>query len=226
VKLWAQLDNYNFWLRKYNLDTGWEAPKNVSNITDKNINVREPRIFGTPKSSPTACPSGDPAASDTTDATMCQNQNVVFLAWGTQTNVSPYNIDGPQDLGAYITVSRDAGAAFIPAVRLSSAQGAAFGDDESAYETQPLTRPDGTRFYSVWAQKDLNNSNTVAEYTSGDVGDDGIAPTPTPTPAPAPDYSGGGGCSTADGQQPIDPVLPLLAALGLAGWVLRRARRS
>jgi hypothetical protein len=50
VKLWAQLDNYNFWLRKYtfNPTTGsgvWTRPANVSNITDKNINVREPRIL-------------------------------------------------------------------------------------------------------------------------------------------------------------------------------------
>jgi hypothetical protein len=37
---------------------------------------------------------------------------------------------------------------------------------------------------------------------------------------------GGGGCTSAGGQAPIDPMLPLLAALGLAGWGLRRARRS
>jgi hypothetical protein len=38
---------------------------------------------------------------------------------------------------------------------------------------------------------------------------------------------GGGGCTTANGKAPFDPVLPLLAALGLAGWALRwRVTRS
>jgi hypothetical protein len=37
--------------------------------------------------------------------------------------------------------------------------------------------------------------------------------------------SSGGGCTAADGQRPVDPMLPLFAALGLLGWGLRRARR-
>jgi hypothetical protein len=50
------------------------------------------------------------------------------------------------------------------------------------------------------------------------------APTELPTPAapPVASTSGGGGCSAADGKQPVDPILPLLAALGLAGWAVRR----
>ena len=43
-----------------------------------------------------------------------------------------------------------------------------------------------------------------------------------PVPAVTDD---GGGCSAATSQRPVDPVLPLLAALGLVGWGLRRARR-
>jgi len=43
---------------------------------------------------------------------------------------------------------------------------------------------------------------------------------------PAAPTGGGGGCSAADGQRPVDPMLPLFAALGLLGWGLRRARRS
>jgi hypothetical protein len=56
-----------------------------------------------------------------------------------------------------------------------------------------------------------------------------IADGGTTTPPPPPDDDddgGGGGCTAADGQRPMDPVLPLLAALGLIGWGLRRARRS
>ena len=49
---------------------------------------------------------------------------------------------------------------------------------------------------------------------------------PATTP-PVVTTDGGGGCTTANGKAPFDPVLPLLAALGLAGWYLRRrASRS
>ncbi|HMN93916.1 MAG TPA: choice-of-anchor F family protein [Hydrogenophaga sp.] len=47
--------------------------------------------------------------------------------------------------------------------------------------------------------------------------------TPPVTP---PSTGGGGGCTMASGQVPMDPTLPLLAALGLAGWGLRRVRRG
>jgi hypothetical protein len=54
------------------------------------------------------------------------------------------------------------------------------------------------------------------------------APTELPTPVAPPVASNdGGGCTTANGKAPFDPVLPLLAALGLAGWYMRRrASRS
>jgi hypothetical protein len=32
-----------------------------------------------------------------------------------------------------------------------------------------LTRPDGTRFYSVWNQKVLSTGDTKVEFVSGDV---------------------------------------------------------
>jgi hypothetical protein len=220
VKLWAQLDNYNFWIRKFNKTTGWDNPKNVTNITDKNINVREPRIFGTPKSNQTTCPTGIPTDPTTTNMADCQNANVVYLAWGTQTNVSPYDPVGGQDLGEFITVSMDSAATFSPVVKLSTVQGVVYGDVEAAYESQPVTRPDGTRFYSVWNQKNLTTNATVAEYVSGNV-----AQVADPVPPPAGD-GGGGGCTTASGNAPFDPVLPVLAALGLIGLGLRRLRRN
>jgi hypothetical protein len=169
VKLWAQLDNYNFWIRKFNTTTGWDNPQNVTNIANKGINVREPRIFGTPKSNLATCPSGIPTDPTTTNPTDCQNANVVFLAWGTQTNVSPYDPAGGQDLGEFITVSRDSATTFAPVVKLSTVQGVYWGDEESAYESQPVTRPDGSRFYSVWNQKVIPTGTTHVEYVSGDV---------------------------------------------------------
>jgi len=59
-------------------------------------------------------------------------------------------------------------------------------------------------------------------------GDDPVTPPVLPPVTPPTTTVGGsgGGCTVASGSAPIDPTLPLLAALGLAGWGLRRARRS
>ncbi|WP_332748440.1 choice-of-anchor O protein [Hydrogenophaga sp.] len=217
----AQMDNYNFWIRQFNVDTGaWSLPSNVTRIADTHINVREPRIFGTPKSNPGTCPSGNPADPLTTDKTQCQNTDVVYLAWGTQENVPLSDPEGGDDLGVYITQSSDAGQSFATPVRYSTAKGSLFQDDESAFEAQIVTRPDGTRFYGVWNQADAISSKTVAEYASGEVAIVADPPAP-PTPAPVDE---GGGCTAATGQRPIDPALPVLALFALFGLGLRRVR--
>lgn len=174
VKLWAQQDNYNFWVRKYTFDPatatgGWGLPMNVSNITDKRINVREPRIIGTPKSSLTACPTGNASDPTTTDPTLCQNPNVFYIAWGTQENVSPYDPQGGEDLGIYITASTNGGTSYFEPIRFSTAKGALFDDTESAYESQVVTRPDGGVFYGVWNQANATSGSTVAEFASGQI---------------------------------------------------------
>jgi hypothetical protein len=94
-----------------------------------------------------------------------------------------------------------------------------FDDDDSAFETQPQTRPDGTKFYAVFNNKNVDGT-AAARFVSGSsvVTDDPVTP-------PVSSSSSGGGCSAADGQRPVDPMLPLFAALGLLGWGLRRARR-
>ena len=61
------------------------------------------------------------------------------------------------------------------------------------------------------------------------VADNQDVPTFLATPAAPltpPSTGGSGGCTTARGSVPFDPVLPLLAALGLAGWGMRRVRRG
>lgn len=55
----------------------------------------------------------------------------------------------------------------------------------------------------------------------------GTTPTPleiAPVEPPVTATSEGGGCSASAGNTPVDPVLPLLAVLGLIGWGVRRAR--
>ncbi len=52
------------------------------------------------------------------------------------------------------------------------------------------------------------------------------APTTTTPTSTVPSSGGGGGCTTATGDTPFDPVLPLLAAFGLIGLGVRRLRRQ
>jgi hypothetical protein len=159
-QLWAQLDNYDFWLRSFDADTGaWDSPRNISNIDDNKINVREPRIIGTPKSSD-ACAS---------DPTFCQDPNVVYIAWGTQVNeVGPFDAGG-DDLGIFITVTMDGGATFEEPSRLLSEMGFVFEDDENAFESQIVTRPDGTRIYGVWGNRHLDSGELHTEFISADL---------------------------------------------------------
>lgn len=219
VKLWAQLDNYNFWLRKYTFSPAtssgtWSNPVNVSNITDKNINVREPRIFSTPKSNTATCPTGIPADPTTTNAADCQDTKVVYLAWGTQQNVSPFEPEGGDDLGIFITASLDGGNKFVTPVRYSTAKGSLFQDEESAYEAQVVTRPDGLRFYGAWNQANAATNVTKAQYGSGSV---------AVVPDPEPPVTGNGGCAY-NPDAAFDPALPALLAAALAALGLRRRK--
>jgi hypothetical protein len=222
VKMWAQLDNYNFWVRKFTFDGvsgSWGLPYNITNITDTRINVREPRFFGTPPSQPAGCPSGIPTDPTTIDPTLCQAKNVIFVAYGSQTNVSPFDPNGPEDLGIYLTVSQDSGLSFIPSVEYSMERGSLFNDEDYAFEAQLVARPDGTRVYGTFNTE--NASGSAAAYRSAD-----IVQVADPVPTPAPTSGGGGGCAIGSGNAPFDPVLPMLAALGLIGFGLRHYRRN
>jgi hypothetical protein len=228
--LWALQDVYDFWIRKFEYDpvTGgsWNLPRNVTNIktlaTNPNnipVNVREPRIFGTPASNTNA---GFCDGSATQDASFCQNRNVVYLLWGSQENCYPSDPNCGKDQGVYGTVSFDGGETYAAPVRISKELGSVFDDDNDAFETQPQTRPDGTKFYTVFNTENTTTGVANANYVSGSVAQVADPVTP-PAPVATDD---GGGCSAATGQRPVDPVLPLLASLGLLGWGLRRARQS
>jgi len=220
VKMWAQQDNYNFWVRKYTFDSAtgtgsWALPYNLTNVTDTRINVREPRFFGTPPSQPAGCPNpNDPANQP--DPTLCQDRSRIFVAFGSQTNVSPFDPNGPEDLGIYLTASMDSGLTFTPAVEFSNERGSLFDDEDYAFEAQLVARPDGQRVYGTFNTASATGS--AAAFRSADVLEVEVADPVV--------RSSGGGCTAADGQRPVDPMLPLLAALGLAGWGLRRARRN
>jgi hypothetical protein len=130
------------------------------------------------------------------------------------------------------------------------------GSGVAAEEASLAMTPAGDTLYSVWAQEATVSGHT-AEFARVWYTDGSTVPTTVPTdPTDEPvmgngggsggtggngggngngngggkggGTGGGGGCTTATGQHPVDPVLPLIALSGLIGLGLRlrRARRS
>lgn len=151
-------ENYNFWFRHYEgaIDT-WSDPANISNIEDKSINVKEPRLVGTPGSNGPECPTGDPADPTTTLAEDCKNSSVFYVGYGTETNV-PEHIGGAVDLDLVLTRTTDKGATFEPLQTIAGAI-----DEE--FESQVRPTPDGSKVYVTWARSGAAGS--TAEFTAG-----------------------------------------------------------
>ena len=104
-------------------------------------------------------------------------------------------------------------------VEYSTERGSLFDDEDFAFEAQLVARPDGTRVYGTFNTEGSTTGSSAAAFRSADIVevDDGTTPGTTDE---------GGGCTAATSQRPVDPMLPLFAALGLIGWGLRRTRRS
>lgn len=137
VATFTTLENYNFWLRHYDGTTDtWTNPVNLSNITDTTINVREPRLVGTPSSSN----PNDP-----------QDKSAFVIAWGTQTNV-PSHIGGAQELDIFYTRTFDKGATFEPVVSVPNPAG------NARFESQLRPTPGGDTVYMVWNEEGSVNA--------------------------------------------------------------------
>jgi uncharacterized repeat protein (TIGR01451 family) len=158
VARFTTLENYNFWFRHYEAAVdSWGAPVNLSNITDKGINVKEPRLVGTPGSNGPGCPTGDPADPTTTLAEDCKNSSVFYVGWGTETNV-PEEIGGAVDLDIHLTRTTDKGDTFEP---IQTIAGAA----EEEFESQIRPTPAGNMVYVTWGKSGA--AGAVAEFTAG-----------------------------------------------------------
>jgi MYXO-CTERM domain-containing protein len=106
--------------------------------------------------------------------------------------------------------------------------------------TIPEILAGGSRAISLNVTSATEGTYALAATVSGDVvetdaADNAATATVTVSATVAPtdgtvvsgdDGSSWGGCAAATGQMPFDPVLPLLAALGLAGLGVRRLRRN
>lgn len=195
--------NYNLFLTR-STDSGatWETARNISNLTDKTMRVVEPRIVATPGTIVNPI-TGVPDPTDT------QNTNTFYISYATEKN----------DLTAtagrvYVSRSTDQGVTLEPFVPVSSVTA-------GQSEAQLRATPDGSSVGVLWMQE-----QTLGNDLTKDVMFATATPVTLPPPAVPPATSSGGGCTTAAGEAPFDPSLPLLAAAGLIGLGLRRARRN
>jgi hypothetical protein len=209
--LYTNTKNYNFYIRHYDGVAGtWSAPRNLSNITDTTINVREPRLVGTPGST-----SGCPA-----DPEECRDVTRYYVAWGTQTNVSEWSQEEAGELDLFASLAEDKGATYTAVTRFAGES-----DDVEDFESQIQMTPAGNNLYVVWNEnRDGGTHAMFRQSTTIEVEDDGgddNGDTPTTTSS-----SGDGtvfGCSYNPGA-PFDPTLFLLTALAIGGLAMRRVK--
>ncbi|WP_372965926.1 choice-of-anchor O protein [Marinobacter sp.] len=199
--LYTNTKNYNFYLRHYDGANGtWSAPENKSNETDTTINVREPRLVGTPGTNAEKCP---------TDPEECQDKSKFYLAWGKQTNVSAWSNNPTSELDLYAARVENNGAYTTPVVPFAGE-----ADGVETFESQIRMTPAGNRLFAVWNQ--IEGNQTHAMYRESEVVD--LTDENT-------DTSDGGdtlmGCSYNPGA-PFDPTLFLLTALAIGGLTVRK----
>jgi len=194
---------YNLFIKR-STDGGntWSAAKQMSSVTNPAIRVVEPRLVGTPG---TIVLPNKTATSDPSDV---QNRNVMYVSWGTETNsATPV----PEDI--FLTRTTDQGVSY------ETVQMLAEGVAEQS-EAQLRSPPDGKTLGALWMEK--NGTATDVMYRNGV---EAVAPDVPPATTTS-SSGGGGGCAIGSGNAPFDPVLPMLAAMGLIGFGLRYFRRS
>lgn len=193
---------YNLFVRR-STDGGetWDAARNLSKLPDATTRVVEPRMVGTPG---TIRLPGGAATADPADV---QNRDVMFVAWGTETNVPNVDVGTPIDL--YLTRTTDRGASYEAVQLLAS------GPAEQS-ETQLRATPDGKTLGALWMERDPAAGSIDVLYRNGV---EALQVTPTP--------SGDGGCSVGVSGR-LDPTLPVLLAVALAwlGWRRRAAGKG
>lgn len=204
--LYTNTKNYNFYVRHYAGASGsWSAPQNLSNINDTTINVREPRLVGTPGSGPACDPVSNPDD--------CQNTTRFYVAWGTQSNVSEWGSEEAQDLDLYATRAEDKGAYYTPTVTFAGEEAGI-----EAFESQIRVTPGGNRLFVAWNQSDGTSTHALFREAST------IAIPDPVSDEDASNSEGDGpilGCSYNPGA-PFDPTLFLLTALSLGGLTVRK----
>jgi hypothetical protein len=190
---------YNLFVRR-STDGGvtWDAARNLSRLPDPTTRVVEPRLVGTPG---TIVLPGGAATDDPSDV---QERNVMFVAWGTETNVPDTDSGTPLDL--YLTRTTNQGASY------EKLQVLAGGPDEQS-ETQLRSPPDGKTVGALWMQRDATSGAIDVMYRNGV---EALAPD-----EPVPSLGSNAGCAIG-GDGRLDPTLPAMLAAALVFLGLRR----
>ncbi len=187
VARYTDLENYDFYVRRSS-DGGqtWDSARNLSGQA-KNVNVKEPRLVGTP--------AGVSGSSDPRDV---QNEDVYYVVWGTEVNQYEAIREKSINLDLYATRTSDRGDTYESTVIV--AEGGVETDDNENGESQLRTTPDGSEVYITWMQ--TSASATDAVFASG---------IPVQEAASG---GGGGGCSVVPNAS-FDPVLLLVLAFSI-----------
>ena len=153
------LANNFFVIRSFDNGANWQAPVNISNITNNVTSTLDPRLI------PAAMGvSGSPLASDTA------NPDVIFVSYGTLDLVTGLEAD------LFVTRSTDAGATWekVP----STADPEVMENDyisktvAEEKEVQGVPTPDGNTLYSIWLQELDPEDPEAAEAPDHIVGSD------------------------------------------------------
>jgi len=175
----TDLDNYNFWLRRYNAANGgsWTEAQNISNIDNVKTHVKEPRLVKTPGTNLTKCPNPvDPADPVNSDPEQCQNKNTLIVGWGTESNVYSH-VESSEEFDIYYSRTTDKGLTYEPAVVVPLL------GINNRFESQLRPSPSGNTIWTVWNEAD----NTAIGGTHAMLSvSDGSGATPPPPPPQTP----------------------------------------
>jgi len=174
VATYTDMDNYNFWVRGYNSNTGlWSNAANLSKITDKKIHVKEPRLVGMPGNGPGCLTPADPTTI--TNPENCQDKSTFLVAWGVETNVYAH-VGGSEEGDIYYTRTKDKGLTYTDP---SVVEGIG---TSNRFESQLRSTPAGNIIFTVWNEA---NNDVGGAYSglSTSTSDDGAgAPASDPDP--------------------------------------------
>lgn len=165
VARFTDLENYNFYMRR-SFDGGltWADTVNMSNIDrEDKINVREPRIVGTPFSPNPATPT---------------DTGSFVVAWGTEVNQYEHVSQGVIDLDIFMTRTDDFGETYAPVIPLGDPD-VPVDADLGTFESQFRLSPSGDEMAAVWQELNRDTGVVNTMFRSGmvcivDVNGDGV----------------------------------------------------
>lgn len=227
IATYTDLDNYNFWMRRYDATTStWIDAKNLSNITDTTLDVKEPRLVGMPGNGP-----GCLDTNNITNPENCQDKAKLLIAWGMASNGYEH-IGAGEEYDIHYTRTKDKGETFED---ITVVPGFVEGI-HNRFESQLRPTPAGNYVFSVWNENDndiggtysklsVSTPTTPATYPPAGEPVAEEPPAEEPTDAVVVDEDtaaatttttsgGGGGCSYNPNSKNFDMMILLMIGLG------------